>query len=145
MIEKIQSDMKEALKAGDKVRLGVLRMTLSELKNVEISKGGELEEGEALATIRKAVKKREEAADAFLAAGREDQAAKEKAEAEVLRSYLPSMLGAEELDKIIEDAIAETGAESKRDMGKVMKMIMERHRGRVDGKEVQTLVSSKLP
>ena len=144
MIEKIQQEMKAAMKAGEKLKLGVLRMTLSELKNAAISKGDELDEGEILATIQKAVKKREEAAAAFRDGGREEQAATEEAEAEMLRAYLPDKLNPEELEKAIDEIIAETGATSKREMGQVMKEIMARYRGRVDGKEVQGLVASKL-
>ncbi len=144
MIEKIQQEMKAAMKAGEKLKLGVLRMTLSELKNAAIAKGGELDEGEILATIQKAVKKREEAAAAFRDGGREEQAATEEAEAEMLRAYLPDKLSPEELEKVVDEVIAETGATSKREMGQVMKEIMARYRGRVDGKEVQGLVASKL-
>jgi len=144
MIEKIQQEMKAAMKSGDKLKLGVLRMTLSELKNAVIAKGGELDEGEMLATIQKALKKREEAAAAFSDGGREEQAAKEESEAEILRAYLPDKLSPEDLEKAIDEVIAETGATSKREMGQVMKEIMSRYRGRVDGKEVQGLVASKL-
>ena len=144
MIEKIQQEMKAAMKAGEKLKLGVLRMTLSELKNAVISKGDELDEGEVLATIQKALKKREEAAAAFRDGGREEQAATEEAEAELLRAYLPDKLSPEELEKVVDEVIAETGATSKREMGQVMKEIMARYRGRVDGKEVQSLVASKL-
>ncbi len=144
MIEKIQQEMKAAMKAGEKLKLGVLRMTLSELKNAAISKGDELDEGEVLATIQKALKKREEAAAAFRDGGREEQAATEEAEAELLRAYLPDKLSPEELEKVVDEVIAETGATSKREMGQVMKEIMARYRGRVDGKEVQSLVASKL-
>ena len=145
MIERIRTDMKAALKAGEKLRLAALRMTLAELHNAAIRKGDELDEGESLATIQKCVKKREEATAAFREGGREEQAAAEEAEAEVLRDYLPSRLSPEELEAAIDEAIASTGAAGKRDFGKVMQEIMGRHRGRVDGKEVQALVCSKLP
>ncbi len=145
MIEKIQEDVKAAMKAGDKVRLGVLRMTLSELKNLQIAKGDDLEEGDILAALHKAVKKREEASAAFREGGRDDSAAKEETEAEVLRGYLPRALSPEELEKVVDEAIAEVGATGRRDLGNVMKTIMASHRGRVDGKQVQALVASKLP
>ena len=145
MIEKIREDVKAAMKAGDKVRLGVLRMTLAELKNLQIAKGGDLEEGDILAALQKAVKKRDEAAAAFRKGGRDDSAAKEDTEAEVLRGYLPRALSPEELEQAVDEAIAEVGATGRRDLGNVMKTIMGRHRGRVDGKQVQALVASKLP
>jgi uncharacterized protein YqeY len=144
MIEKLQQEMRAAMKSGDKLKVGVLRMTLSELKNASIAKIGELDEGEILAVLQKAVKKREEAAEAFRAGGRAEQAAKEEAEAEILRAYLPSMLTEEELERAIDEVIAETGASGRKDIGTVMKAIMARHRGRVDGKEVQGIVASKL-
>jgi uncharacterized protein YqeY len=145
MIDKLQADMKAALKAGDKLRLSVLRMTLADLKNAQISKKAELEENEILSAIQKAVKKREEAAQAFRDGGREESAAKEEAEAVILRSYLPKELSPEELATVVDEVIAEVGAASKRDIGSVMKTIMSRYTGRVDGKAVQALVASKLP
>jgi uncharacterized protein YqeY len=144
MIERIHREMKEAMKAGDKLKVSVLRMTLSELKNASIAKIGELDEGEILAVIQKAVKKREEAAEAFRNGGRPELAAKEESEGEILRTYLPSMLGKEELEKAIDEVIAETGASGKKDIGTVMKAIMARYRGRVDGREAQGIVASKL-
>ena len=145
MIERLQADMKAALKSGDKARLGVLRMTLAELKNAAIRKGGELDEGEVLSVIQKDVKKHEESAEAFRNGGRGEQADVETAAAELLREYLPSMLSGAELEAAVDEVIAETGAASKRDMGRVMKEMMSRHSGRVDGKAVQALVASKLP
>ena len=145
MIERLQADVKSALKSGDKARLGVLRMTLAELKNAAIRKGGELEEGEILSVMQKDVKKHEESAEGFRSGGREEQAAAEEAAVEILREYLPSMLSGAELEAAVDEVIAETGAASKRDMGRVMKEMMSRHGGRVDGKAVQALVASKLP
>ena len=145
MIERLQADMKAALKSGDKARLGVLRMTLAELKNAAIRKGGGLDEGEVLSVIQKDVKKHEESAEAFRNGDRGEQADVETAAAELLREYLPSMLSGAELEAAVDEVIAETGAASKRDMGRVMKEMMSRHSGRVDGKAVQALVASKLP
>lgn len=145
MIEKLQNDMKAALKEGNRIKLGVLRMTLSELKNARIKKGDELEEGEILAVIQKAVKKREEAATAFRDGGREERASAEEAEAGILRGYLPQPLSKEELEEVISDVIVEVGATGKREIGLVMKTIMSRYQGRVDGKEVQGIVASRLP
>lgn len=147
MIEQIKKEIKEAMKEGNKLKVSTLRMLLSEMKNYQISKGkdrAELEEAEALSLVQKAVKKREEAAEAFSKGGRTEMAQKEETEAEILRVYLPKALSAEELEKAVNDVIAELGATSKRDMGNVMRAIMGRYTGRVDGRKVQEMVASKL-
>lgn len=147
MIEQIEREMKEAMKEGDKLKVSTLRMMLSELKNLQITKGRErskLDEAEVLSLLQKAVKKREEAAEAFRKGGRQEMAEKEEAEAELLRAYLPKALSEEELEKAVDDVIAELGATSKREMGNVMKAMMGRFTGRVDGRRVQEMVSSKL-
>jgi uncharacterized protein YqeY len=148
MIETIMNDIKAAMKAGDKLKVGTLRMLMSEIKNLQIEKGGagtELEEGDLLALLKRGVKKRTEAAEAFRTAGREEDAAREEKEATFIQTYLPEELGADELERAVDEIIADTGAASKRDMGKVMGAIMAKYKGRVDGKTVQALVSSKLP
>lgn len=148
MLEQIQNDMKTAMKAGDKIRLGTLRMLVSEIKNLKISKGGintELEEGDLLALLQREVKKRLEAAQSYRDAGREETADKEEKEAEIVKEYMPRELSDEELAGIVDETIAETGAATKREMGKVMGAIMARYKGRVDGKKIQNLVMNKLP
>jgi uncharacterized protein YqeY len=147
MIDTIMNDIKVAMKAGDKLKVGTLRMLMSEIKNLQIEKGGagtKLEEGDLLALLKRGVKKRTEAADAFRNAGREVDAAREEKEATFIQAYLPEELGDEELERVVDEIIADTGAVSKRDMGKVMGAIMTKYKGRVDGKAVQALVSSKL-
>lgn len=148
MLEKIKDDMKDAMKAGDKLKVGTLRMMISEIKNLQIEKGGvnvELEEADILTLIQRGVKKRNEAAKSFRDGERTEMAEKEEAEAKILQAYLPEALTGEELEKAVEEAIASTGAQTKRDMGKVMGFMMGKYRGRVDGKSVQAIVMAKLP
>ena len=144
MLERIREDVKIAMKAGDKMKVSVLRMVLADVKNAQIRKGEELGENEILSLVQKAIKRREEAASAFREGGREDLAEKEDREAEILFGYMPKQLGPEEIEKVVEEVIEELGAATKRDIGPVMKTIMSRYQGRLDGKAVQALVSSKL-
>lgn len=148
MLEKIKDDMKDAMKAGDKLKVSTLRMMISEIKNLQIEKGGvnvELEEADILTLIQRGVKKRNEAAKSFRDGERTEMAEKEEAEAKILQAYLPEALTGEELEKAVEEAIASTDAQTKRDMGKVMGFVMGKYRGRVDGKSVQAIVMAKLP
>ncbi len=142
--QRIMEDMKEAMKAKDTARVSTLRLLLSEIKNKEIDKRGELSDDEVLAVIQKAVKQRRESIEQYKKAGREDLAEKESKELEILESYLPQPLTEEELEAIIDEAIKEVGATSPRDMGKVMKVVMPKVRGRADGKVVNQKVREKL-
>jgi hypothetical protein len=142
--EKLQEDMKSALKSSDKMRLKVIRFILSQIKNAEIDKGGELNEDEIMKVISKEIKKIEEAAEEFKNGGNAVRAEEELKEAEILREYLPEPLTDEELEKIIEDAIAEVGAKNVKDMGAVMKVVMPKIAGRADGKTASELVKKKL-
>lgn len=144
LIDTLTEDMKAAMKARDTARLGVLRMTLSEVKNARIEKGSDLTDDDVIQVIRRAVKKREEAAEAFRGGNRPELAESETREAEILTAYLPQMITGPELEAIVAAAVAETGATSPREMGKVMKAVMAVHGSRVDGKEVQALVRAKL-
>jgi uncharacterized protein YqeY len=144
LIDTLTEDMKAAMKARDTARLGVLRMTLSEIKNARIEKGSDLTEDDVIQVIRRAVKKREEAAEAFRNGNRPELAENEAREAEVLTAYLPRMIAGPELEEIVVAAIAETGAAGPKDMGKVMKAVMAAHGTRVDGKGVQAIVRAKL-
>ncbi len=144
LIDKLTEDMKTAMKARDAARLGVLRMTLSEVKNARIEKGADLTDDDVTQVIRRAVKKREEASEAFRAGGRPELAESELREAEVLSVYLPRMIGGAELEEIVAAAIVEAGATSAKDMGKVMKVVMAAHGSRVDGKAVQAIVRARL-
>ncbi len=136
--------MKEALKSGDKLKLKVVRYILSQLKNAEIDKGGELSEDEVVRVISREVKKIEEAAEEFKAGGNSERAEEELKEAEILKNYLPEQLSEEEIETIVVEAIKKAGATSIKDMGAVMKVVMPQIAGRADGKAVSELVRKKL-
>ena len=142
--EDIMRDTKEAMKARDKPRVAALRMLTAALKNGEIEKGGRLTESEEQAILRRQLKQREESAEAFRKAGREDQAQAEAAEAEIVRRYLPAPLSDEELIGIVDEAIAKTGATSMRDMGAVMGRATALAGDRADGRRLSALVRKRL-
>jgi uncharacterized protein len=142
--ERIQQDVKAAMRARDKPRLGALRMLGAALKNGEIEAGRPLGEQEEQTILRRQLKQREESAEAFRKAGREDQAAAEAAEADVVRAYLPRPLSREELEKVVDDAIRETGATGMRDMGKVMGRATQLSEGRAEGRELSALAKQRL-
>lgn len=142
---RIQEDTKTAMKARDRDRLGTLRMLSAALKNAAIdSDGGSLTEDEEQAILKKQLKQRNESAEAYRKAGREEQASAEEAEAEVIGEYLPERLSGGELEGIVDRAISETGAEGMRDMGRVMGRATELAGGRADGRELSGLVRSRL-
>ena len=142
--ERIQRDTKAAMKERDRARLGALRMIGAALKNGEIEAGRPLREGEEQTILRRQLKQREESAEAFRKAGREERAASESAEAEIVRSYLPEPLSKEELEGIVDQAINETGATGMKDMGAVMGRAMDLAGGRAEGRELSALVRSRL-
>jgi len=142
--ERVSGDLKAAMKAGDKVRTGVLRMLTAALKNERIQKKRDLEANDEIAVVQREVKRRREAAEQYRASGAEERAVAEESEAEILAAYLPAPLTAEELERIIDEVIAETGATTKKDMGRVMGPVMAKVTGRVDGKTVQQKVLGKL-
>ena len=140
-------DMKNAMRAKDAVTLNVVRNLKSSIKYAAIEKlgaEGELEDPDVIAVIRKEIKKRQDSITSYEAAKRPDLADTEKAELAVLEKYLPTALSSEEVIKLVEDAIAETGATSKKEMGAVMKLVQERAAGRTDGKTISTEVSKRL-
>lgn len=141
---RIQSDMKDAMKAGDRDRLRVVRSILAGIQQVEIDERRELDDAAVLRVVDKMVKQRRESATQFTDGGREDLARTEEAEIEVLKGYLPEPLSEAELDELIERAIADTGAATVRDMGKVMGAIRAQAGGRADMGEVGALVKSRL-
>lgn len=144
MLERIQADLKEAMKARDEGRVRVLRMVLSDLHNRKIAAGKDLEETDVIAALRTAVKQRQDAARQFAEGGRQDRADAELAEIEVISPYLPATLDDDELAAAVADAIAATGASSASDMGKVMGRLMSQYAGRIDGKAANTLVRQQL-
>ena len=143
----IDQDLKEAMKARQPERLGVIRMLKSALKNTAIEKGGMafvLDDAPALAVVRKELKKRQDSIEGFEKGNRPELAAREKAEAEILAAYLPKPLSAEETAALISSVIAELGATSKAQMGAVMKLATERAAGRADGRALSTAVAAQL-
>lgn len=142
--DRIAREITTALKAGERVRLGAVRMLSASVKNREVEVGHELSDDEVREVAGREVKRRTEALEAFEAAGREDLAAREREEREVLRAYAPAQITDEEVDALIEAAIAQTGASSESDMGKVMGLVMAQARGRADGRVVQSKVRARL-
>ena len=140
----ITEDMKSAMKAGDKDRLKVVRLVLAAIKQVEVDTRKELDDAGVLSVLDKMVKQRRDSVEQFEKGGRDDLAAIEKAEIEVLETYLPEQLSEEELDAMIEGAISATGAESIRDMGKVMGQIKAQAAGRADMGAVGAKVKARL-
>ncbi len=145
LAEKVRSDMTAAMKAQQKEQLSTLRMLQSALKNEQINVGHELSDEETLSVIRKAVKQRQDSIEQYTNGGRTELADKEHSEMDLLRTYLPPELSEEELESGLREIIAATGAQSKKDMGKVMKDATARFKGRVDGKKIQELVQRLLP
>jgi uncharacterized protein YqeY len=144
LTEQIQQDTKAAMKERDRERVGALRMLGAALKNGEIEAGRPLTEEEEQAVLRRQLKQRVESAEAFSRAGREEQAASESAEAEIVRGYLPEPLAREELEDIVDRAIRETGASGMKDMGAVMGRAMTLSGGRAQGRELAPLVRDRL-
>jgi uncharacterized protein YqeY len=144
LAERISQDMKAAMKERDKGRVGALRMLGAALKNGEIEAGRPLAEEEEQVVLRRQLKQREESAEAFRKAGREERAASESAEAEIVREYLPEPLSAEELEQIVDEALRETGATGMKDMGAVMGRAMALAEGRAEGRKLAALVRGRL-
>jgi uncharacterized protein YqeY len=144
LIERIEREVKDAMLARDTERRDALRLILSSLKSAEKDLLRPLTDDEALQVMQRERKKRVEAAEAFRAAGRDAQAEKEDAELRVLEEFMPEPLAEEELESIVDDAIAENKATSMRDMGRVMADVMPQIAGRADGSAVSQLVREKL-
>jgi uncharacterized protein len=144
LTERIRADLTAAMKARDAARLSTLRLVQAALKNEQIEKGHELSDEEAEAVLRRALKQRQDSVEQYRKGAREDLAAKEEAEIAILQEYLPEMLTEAETERIVDDAIARTGAASKKETGKVMKDIMATHKGRIDGRIVQGILARKL-
>jgi hypothetical protein len=149
LLEQITEDLKSAMRAKDKVRLRTLRSLRAAITNKEIDKrqegeGGELDEQEQLALVRKQVKQRKDSIEQYEKAGRDDLVEKEQAEIDVLDDYLPQPLTDEELEEKISAIIDDVGAETMADMGPVMGRAMSELRGRADGSRVQQIVREML-
>src|SRR5438094_9377982 len=145
LTEKIQSDLANAMRMKDSLRLSVLRMMKAAVKNKEVEKMKPLEEGEVLTVLNTLVKQRKDSVEQFRKGGREELAQKEEAEIKIIEEYLPAAASDDDVRRAIEEAVAETGASSMKDMGKVMKAARERLAGKTaDGARVSQLVKEKL-
>ncbi len=147
LLERVDSDLKEAMRARDATRLGVLRMLKSALKYAAIAKSGaeaELSEAEAAQVIRKQARQRQDSIESFEKGGRVELAKKEKEELSILNGYLPQAMSGDELAKIVRETIAETGATSKAQMGAVMKAVQAKVAGRADSRTLSAEVQKQL-
>jgi len=141
---KVHEEMTAALKAGDKLRLGALRMLAAAITNREKDVLHELSDDEVREVAAREVKRRTESVEAFEGAGRTELAERERAEREILLAYAPELLGEADVDALIEEAISTTGATSVKELGKVMGVVMAKAKGRVDGAVVQAKVRARL-
>lgn len=140
----IQNDMKTAMKAQESDKVSVLRMLVAEIKKREIDKRSPLDEGEIQKAIQTMIKQRHDSVEAFTKGAREDLAAKEKAEIEILKAYLPAQMSREELEKIVVQVLSELGPLGPNDVGKAMKPVLAKVAGKADGKLVNEVVRQQL-
>ncbi|WP_410767986.1 GatB/YqeY domain-containing protein [Fontibacillus sp. BL9] len=142
--ERLNEDMKQAMKSQDKFKLSTIRMVRATIKNLEIDLKRPLNDNEVLDILSREIKQRKDALQEFETAGRDDLAANVRAEAEIIAEYLPEQLNEEEIKVIVQQTIQETGATSKADIGKVMSALMPKVKGRADGKLVNQAVQQLL-
>lgn len=140
----LQNDLKTAMKAGDTTARDTIRYTMSSLKNARIDKGGPLTPQEEIAVMQRDARRHQESIDQFRAGGRPDLVEKEEAELAVLKRYLPAELSDAEVDALVADAIAETGASSPKDVGKLMPVLIQKAAGRADGKRLNEAARAAL-
>ncbi len=145
LTEQIRADLTASMKARNAEKTSTLRMLQSAFKYEQIQVGHELSDEEAMAVIRKGVKQRHESVEQYTKGNRPDLAAKEQAEIEILKAYLPPELSDAELESGLREIIASTGAQSKKDLGKVMKEATAKYKGRAEGRKIQEIVSRLLP
>ena len=145
MYDKLMDDLRGAMKAHDMGAVNAIRGVIAKAKDLTVNAGKEMTDDAILQVIAKGVKQREESIAQFAAAGRAELAENEKKEMELLKKYLPEQLSEEAVVAIVKEAVAATGATSKKDMGKVMKEVMARVKGQADGKLVSRLVGAALP
>lgn len=141
---RIQDDVKNAMRAREREQLGALRLITAAIKQIEVDKRIELNDAQVLAVLDKMVKQRRDSLEQYEKAGREDLAEKERFELALIQTYLPEPLSADELDALIKQTIAEQGAESIRDMGRVMNAVRDQVQGRADMKAVSQAVKDQL-
>jgi uncharacterized protein YqeY len=144
LLQKIDDDLKRALKESDSLKVSVLRLAKAALKNKQIDKQEELSDDEIISTLSTLSKQRRESIELFSKGGREDLAEKERQELAILQSYLPKQLTPEELDAVIAEVIKESSASGLREIGKVMRLVMQRVKGAADGKIVNQRVKELL-
>lgn len=144
LVDRLQDDMKAAMRAKDKDALSVIRMIRASIKNKEIERGSELSEAEITDVLSRELKQRNDSLHEFTKAGREDLAEKTRREIEILKRYLPEPLSEESLHRMVKETVRAVGANSKADMGKVMAVLMPKVKGRADGKLVNRLVQEEL-
>ena len=144
ILDRLLADIKTAMKARDSERLETLRFLHSEIKNFEVNERKEPTDDDVAAIVGKAIKSRQDAIEQFKAGGRDDLADREQAQIEICKAYQPEQLGEAEIEALVDEVIQQTGAESKRDTGKVMKELMPRVKGKADGKLVSAIVGRKL-
>ena len=145
MIDRVKADLTDAMRSGDRSRMDELRLVLSALQRAEKAVPvGEFSQADAEAVLRRERKQRLEAADSYRAAGRDDRVAAELADVPVIEAYLPAAMSEADLAALVDAAIQETGAESMRDMGRVMGLVTARGEGRVDGAAAAALVRARL-
>lgn len=144
MIDRLQNDLKDAMRKGDTLAVSTLRLLLSQMQYAKIQAGHPLNEAETITVLERAVKTRREAIEQYERGGRPELAEKERGEIGVVERYLPKPLSPEETAAAVEALIAELGAKDKKDLGRVMKEFQARHRGRADGKTVSALIAARL-
>ena len=144
MLDKIQNDMKTALKNGEKVKANTLRLLISKLKNKAIEVGSSLDDKQILQVIQKTAKQHKESIKMYKDGNREDLVTQEQAELDIVEKYLPSMMDENEVTAIVKSIIKETGATTMADFGKVMPQVMKKGAGKIDGSMAQAILKSKL-
>jgi uncharacterized protein YqeY len=142
--ERLTGDCRQAMKDGDKLKVSTIRLILSEIKNAEIAKRAELDEDELLSVVSREARKRRESIEEFGKGGRQDLVDKEESELEMIESYMPEQLSEDEVRRTVEQTIADVGATSASDLGKVMGALMPRLKGKADGKKVNQMVRELL-
>ena len=144
MFDQIQNDMKISLKNGEKVKVNILRLLISKLKNKAIKVGSSLDDKQILQVIQKTAKQHKESIRMYKDGNREDLVEQEQAELDIVEKYLPSMMSEEEVNIVVESIIQETGATTMADFGKVMPQVMKKGAGKIDGSIAQLILKSKL-
>ena len=142
--DQLEDGLKVAMKSGDRVAVAAIRLSLSEIKNAMIDKRRPLEDNEVVNILRSGVKKRQESIEMFAKGGRQELVEKETAELKVIEGFLPAGMSAAELEALVAEAIAETGAASMKDIGRIMKAVLPKVAGRADGAEINKLIKARF-